>query len=452
MKRTRRARKRISAGTIVMLTLTAMVLIGFFALLPSFTGHQDILVDAAKLAVAMDSSLSQIAASTSDYLQQRPQSTALPPESLAGYATAAPQSSARSPAATAAPTATPEPKRSFSMCAAGSIVWNGTVRKALTVNNTNRFELFTDQLAGRMNADISIATLENTLIDADKLTNLNMPSALAQSIRQMGVNVLSIGHPDTLSGGMDGLSDTMQAIRDAGMLPTGACASAAERSTLSLLHLNGVAVCVLSYQEELSSASLKQTTEAERSYAVAPLDASRIASDLAAAREAGAQVTVVLLHWGKKGANEPTEQQISLAQSIADAGADMIFGTGSDVLQPVKVLSADRGDGRYHPVLCAYSLGCLFSPDRESRTTLTSILLEATVTYDPVSGCVAFDDLGYTPTYAWRGKDEGRTLYRILLNDNESYPDFITKEQKGVMERCYKLATAVMADTGIPEK
>ena len=453
MKKRSNARRRLSAGTIVMLTITALVLVGFFALLPSFTGNQDIRLDAAKLAVAMDQSLSQIAASTSDYLSKQPQTTALPPESLAGLATAPPkQPGQQQLSPTPVPVQTPEPKRSFTLSAAGSIVWNSNVRKALTFGEEERFDLLTDQLIGRMNADLSFAALENTLIDADKLSNINMPSDLAQPIQQMGVNVLSIAHPENLSSGMDGLSDTMQVIRSAGMHPVGGFTSEDERRTFSMTHLNGVAVCFLSYQETLSSASTKQTSAGERSYAIAPLDKDLITSEITAARQAGAQVIAIHLNWGKKGAAEPSDEQIALAQALADAGADIILGTGSGVLQPVKVLSADRGDGRYHPVLCAYSLGYFFSPDRESRTTLTSILLEATVTYDPASGSVAFEDLGYTPTYAWRGKDEGKTIYRTLLNDNETYPDFVSKDQKGVMERCYKLATDAMADTGIPEK
>lgn len=52
----------------------------------------------------------------------------------------------------------------------------------------------------------------------------------------------------------------------------------------------------------------------------------------------------------------------------------------------MEILTADRGDGKYHPVLCAYSLGNLFTYDREKRATLASILLRSDVVYDPVTG------------------------------------------------------------------
>ena len=175
-----------------------------------------------------------------------------------------------------------------------------------------------------------------------------------------------------------------------------------------------------------------------------------IADDITKVRQAGAKVVVVSLCWGKAGATAPTSTQTELAQGIADAGADIILGTHSGTLQTVEILTADRGDGKYHPVLCAYSLGNLFTYDREKRATLASILLRSDVVYDPVTGCVAFDNLSYTPTYSWRGKEDDVTRYRVILNDGQTYPDYVDDTQKGVMERCLTLVNDVMADTPVP--
>lgn len=63
MSRRRRSRRGVSLGTVVMLLLTIVVLGGFCALLPRLTGTTDVRTNAAELAVAIDQSLSQIAAS-----------------------------------------------------------------------------------------------------------------------------------------------------------------------------------------------------------------------------------------------------------------------------------------------------------------------------------------------------------------------------------------------------
>ena len=158
---------------------------------------------------------------------------------------------------------------------------------------------------------------------------------------------------------------------------------------------------------------------------------------------------VVSLCWGKAGASSPTSTQKELAQGIADAGADIILGTHPGALQSVDILTAQRGDGKYHPVLCAYSLGNLFSYDREKRATLASILLQADVVYDPTTGCVAFDTLSYIPTYSWRGKEDGVTRYRVILNDGRTYPDYVDENQQGVMERCFTLVSDVMENSPV---
>lgn len=437
MGRRRRARRRISLGTVVMLLLTIVVLGGFCALLPRLTGVTDVRTNAAELAVAIDQSLSQLAASGVSLVGPTPQASVLPPSELA---TATPTA--------AAPTAQPEQR--FTLCAAGSIQINSNVQKALTDDGTYRFDILFDDLAGDLVADLSIATLENNVIPSAKLSDSNIPVDVLAPLRATGVNALCLGYYGALNGGVAGLMETQQAVTAAGMTPYGVYASQQERDSLTVMDVNGISVALLSYQNELTSSGKRQTTDEEQAFVIASQQLPVIADDIAKVRKAGAKVVVVSLCWGKEGATAPTSTQTELAQGIADAGADIILGTHSGTLQTVEILTANRGDGRYHPVLCAYSLGNLFTYDREKRSTLASILLRSDVVYDPATDCVAFDNLSYTPTYSWRGKEDGVTRYRTLLNDGQTYPDYVDDTQRGVMERCLTLVNDVMADTPVP--
>lgn len=438
MRKRRRTRRGVSLGTIVMLACTIGVLAGFASLLPSFTGNQDILIDAARLAVAMDDSISQLTASTSQMIQNHTESqqTITPP-----FTSQNNNDSGIVPSIN--PTSTPVPKRSFTFCAGGSIEWNTSVRKALTLDKAERYDLLTDQVQNVMRADLSIVTLKNTISISNDLSNVNMPKEMLPAIRAMGVNTINVGHINALNYGISGLEETIREIQNAGITAFGVKQPTA-------LSINGINVALLHYQDSLSSSGRKQLNEAECSKLLFPIDLSAITADIAAVRESGAQVVIVTLWWGVEGKDKPSDEQIVQAQAIADAGADIILGTGNGALQPVQVLSANRGDNKYHPVLCAYSLGNLFSPERESRVTLASILLKTRVVYDPVSKNVAFENLTYTPTYAWRGKDLGTTLQRILINDPDNLPAFVDSSQQGVMERCMTLVTTLMADTSIP--
>lgn len=434
----KKRRSVLSLGTIVMLSLTALVLIGFCALLPKLTGDADVRTNAAELAVAFDSSLSKLTSSVMSN-HSTPTPVPVPPTSFSSVA-----------ALTPVPTATPEPTRSFRLCAAGSIKINSTVQKALTDGDTYCFDLLFDNLTGRMAADLSIATLENSVIPDAKTSDANLPQEALSPIRNAGINALCLGYQNVLDAGIEGLAATKQSIRAAQLTPYGVYASQSERAEGTLLDINGVKVALLSFQTELSSAGKKKTTEEERAFAYSSAELSVITAEIQAARAVGAEAIVVSICWGKAGATSPTNAQIELAQGIADAGADVILGTHSGALQTVEILTANRGDGKYHPVLCAYSLGNLFTYEREKRTSLSSILLNAEVVYDPVTGCIAFDHLSYTPTYSWRDKIDGKMRYRTLINDGVHYPDYVTSTQKDVMERCFTLVEGVMEKTVIP--
>lgn len=436
MSRRRRSRRGVSLGTVVMLLLTIVVLGGFCALLPRLTGVTDVRTNAAELAVAIDQSLSQIAASGVSLVGPTPQASVLPPSSLA---TATPTA--------AAPTTPPEQR--FTLCAAGSIQINSNVQKALTDDGTYRFDILFGDLEGDLAADLSIATLENNVIGSAKLSDSNIPADMLTPLRATGVNALCLGYYGALNGGISGLVETQQAVSTAGMTPYGVYASQQQRDSLTLMDVNGISVALLSYQNELTSSGKRQTTDEEQAFAIASQQLPVITEEIAKARQAGAKVVVVSLCWGKEGATAPTSTQTELAQGIADAGADIILGTHSGTLQTVEILTAERGDGKYHPVLCAYSLGNLFTYDREKRSTLASILLRSDVVYDPATGCVAFDNLTYTPTYSWRGKEDDITRYRVILNDGQTYPDYVDDTQRGVMERCLTLVTDVMEGTPV---
>lgn len=446
MRKHKNARRGVSFGTIWMLTLTALTLVGFCMLVQTFTGGTDIRINAAELAVAVDQSLSQIASSASQIISSQPTNEPLSAEELAIW------SGSDAPATqTPQPVATTPPTYRFSLCAAGSMVFNTAMFDALTYDGVYRFEtLFDDALVSAMQSDMTLVTLESTVMDSQKVSNNNAPLQLLPAMRDAGIQLVCLGYPGILAGGIEGLKETQNVIRAAGMTPYGVYESQAARQALNSTMAGEVKVALLSYQDRTTSASRNATTEDERAFALAPLDADVIAADIAAARQAGAQVVLVSLCWGDQGDTTVNDDQVAFAQTIADAGADIILGTYPGALQTVQILTAERGDGKYHPVLCAYSLGNLVTHDREKRISISSILLNAQVVYDSATGLVAFDELSYTPTYAWRGREDGVQRYRILVNDGVNYPDYVGDDQKAVMERCLKVVTDAMENSPIP--
>lgn len=88
---------------------------------------------------------------------------------------------------------------------------------------------------------------------------------------------------------------------------------------------------------------------------VSSLDEEKIASDVAKARELGAEMIVACPHWGNEGDPEVSEEETRFAQVYANHGVDVIVGTHPRVLQRAEILTGPEG----HQTVCFYSLGCL---------------------------------------------------------------------------------------------
>lgn len=432
-------RRGISVGTIFMLTLTSLVLIGFFALLPTLTGTTNISTNAIDLAVKLDQSFAQLISSQAGTKTPDPNHSALAPLTT--------------PVVAATPAPTTPPVKQFSLCAAGAIQLDSSALTSLTDKELGyRFDLLFDSLGSMMQADLTIATLKNLVIPTEKLTSTNMPIDLLSAMKTAGIDAVCLGHPNGLNAGVNGLAATKSSISAAGMTPYGLYTTPTEREIAAMGTTNGVRVGLLSYQNELSSTGKNKTSKDEQTYVYAPLEIETIQNDITKMRQSGAEVIIVSLCWGKTTATSPTNAQREQAQQIADAGADIILGTNPQAVFPVEILTAQRNDGRYHPVLCAYSMGNLFTFDRESRANLAGILLHAVVQYDPNTGTVAFDNLSYDPTYCWRGKIDGTTRTAVMSAHEGRAPDFVDQKQLDVMRRCYKLITEVMMGGVLKER
>ena len=77
-------------------------------------------------------------------------------------------------------------------------------------------------------------------------------------------------------------------------------------------------------------------------------DLKLIGNRIGQLREAGCQLVVVALHWGKETHATPESWQYAYARSVIDLGADIIWGHHPHVLQPVQF---------YHGGVIMYSTG-----------------------------------------------------------------------------------------------
>ena len=96
---------------------------------------------------------------------------------------------------------------------------------------------------------------------------------------------------------------------------------------------------------------------AARERMVTVFDADQARQDIRAARERGADIVLVAMHWGGANDTAPTAAQRTAAQALCEAGADIIIGAHSNAVQPVEDLSSAQDTA--HSTLVAWSMGTL---------------------------------------------------------------------------------------------
>ena len=91
----------------------------------------------------------------------------------------------------------------------------------------------------------------------------------------------------------------------------------------------------------------------ENPWAVNMLDYDKVARDVQTARDKGADLVVVFVHWGTEYQTYADEYQMDWARTFRDLGVDAVIGGHPHVIEPGEVL--EGADGLPMPVL--YSVG-----------------------------------------------------------------------------------------------
>ena len=403
MKRESRG-PRMSLGTVFMLLLTLLVVVGCTWFMLRITG-----IEKAQRVAEI------LSAFTFAQEEPSPQTEQIQAATLAPAVTATPVWQV-----TAAPAASPTPvpeKTTITIAAAGTVYAPKAIRETVEENGTADFTpVFTGIADVLSPADLAIVTLETTTAGGEHgYDNYNTPAQLLDALRACGVDLVSLATERALDKDYEGLSITMQEVVSRGLSYAGVMQDG--EHTASIMRIGGVQVAVLAYSYGLSDEGEKATGgDAQGMLATLQLDGVR--SDIARARRDGANVIVVLPHWGTKNKLETPDVIRQMAQELALAGADVILGTHPNVPQGIERIKTTRADGLDYETIVCYSLGSLLTDARTSENT-ASMAASIAITYDPVTRKVALGDMQVTPLYIAKTKVEDRAAYRVVPAEDE---------------------------------
>ena len=235
-------------------------------------------------------------------------------------------------------------------------------------------------------SDFVIGNLETTVSDltpdagqfhtvAGKY-HCNTRESLLDALRYAGFDAVVNANNHNCDSGVLGLMETDRRLDRHGFARTGTFLPG-ENDRAMLVEINGIRVGILSYATYFNRQEGNFTPEGRKM--LNPFSPETAQTDVAWAKEKGAEFILCYIHWGKEYQHYPTELQTEQAQALADAGVDYIVGSHSHCLQISDQITAKSG--KIVPLV--YSMGNFITNERKDlcrHSGILQLLLEKTET------------------------------------------------------------------------
>jgi|SRR5579862_3871340 len=245
------------------------------------------------------------------------------------------------------PQTTSETPHSFSLSAVGDVMLDRYVGREIDRHGTSYPLARVRALLAK--ADLVVANLECPLTsrpkELHKTYTFRVPPERVAALK--GIDVVSVANNHTLDCGRGGLTDTLAALRGAGIEVCGIDADPL------IIERKGIRIGIIAFSD------FPETVNGGGpgvNYYNPELMKRKIAL---AHKTAG--FVIVLAHWGIEGDSTPSDRQRREAKELAADGADLILGAHPHVLQPVD---------RIGKTVVAYSMGnFVFDPPNAKQAS-----------------------------------------------------------------------------------
>lgn len=271
-------------------------------------------------------------------------------------------------------------------------------------------------------ADIALANLEVTLAGPPYkgYPQFSSPDSLAIEARKAGFDILINANNHALDRGQKGFNRTIQTLDSLRIIHAGTYSDSLsfEKNYPLIVEKNNIRLAILNYTYGTNGLTIGPPSVINR------IDTAKIRHDLAKARLANPDFTLVTIHWGIEYERDENTTQQKLAEFIIKNGADAIIGSHPHVVQPVKLYYPDRSDSSVNNII-VYSLGNFVSNQR-ARYKDGGIMFEVLLRKTGGVTCVA--DYNYTPVWVYREDKSEKSVFYVLpvelYHYNESFFNF----------------------------
>ena len=255
-------------------------------------------------------------------------------------------------------------------------------------------------------ADYAVCNLEVPLGGGNDYTGypcFSAPDSYAEALRDAGFDMMLTANNHCLDRKGRAAKRTLDALDSLHLDHIGTFRSREERDSLVpfIKDLNGFKIAFLNYTYGTNGIPVDEGVE------IALIDKEKIRNEINAARDKGAEIIIVAMHWGIEYVLLENNVQNDLAQFLIDNGVDMIIGGHPHVVQPMQVMHNDKEN---KDVLVVYSLGNFIS-NMKTADTRGGAMVWATVGRDK-DGKAVFKKADYETLFA--AKPEGKRNFRVI--------------------------------------
>ncbi len=245
--------------------------------------------------------------------------------------------------------------------------------------------------------DLTIANFEGTLTDSeereDKQFAFKAPAEFAGILSGSSVETVNTANNHSHDYGEQSFTDTLQALDAEGIVHFG-------YDETAVVDVKGIKVGLVGIYE--LNDHLERT--------------GQLRTNIARVREDGAQLVIVIFHWGNEKEEVPDTNQMTLGRLAIDEGADLVCGHHPHVLQGIE---------EYKGKNIVYSLGNFCFGGNSYPSDMDSMIFQQTFTIDKdgvkadnvtkIIPCSISSEYGYNnyqPTPA-EGDEADRILQKI---------------------------------------
>jgi hypothetical protein len=220
----------------------------------------------------------------------------------------------------------------LSFLAGGDVMLGGRTKTAIDAHGRDYPLLAVRPLLAR--APIVMANLEGPFAAraqrADRQYSYKVRPRLARALAGAGVNVVSLANNHLVDCGSEGVIETLETLRDAGIAAVGAGMNERAAHEPVILPAGALRVGLLAYYWNRRCAA----TSMFPGSAMDPPAA--LEADISALRERADRI-VVTFHWGVPYERVPSDDDRAKARFAIDCGADVVIGHHPHVVQQFEV-------------------------------------------------------------------------------------------------------------------